>query len=193
MSNLVDDVANILNEVVSSKEEQEKKFAQYIDSMTEEQMKELLKKVNPYSAVSDASIGQDETVSLSITNYRLEFTQRLVQSSMVGFLMRMLKEYKVPDEIPYVEPADYIKNPSLADPPQNLKDPLTIKKYKDFKDSMDERVTIYKFLEHVFKFDPDRHVTAALQTNTKDPSRIVPKSETIGRILGERFQKYCAK
>ena len=183
---LVDDVANMLNDVISSKEEQEKKFAQYIDSMTEEQMKEVLKKVNPYSAVSDASIGDEETVSLSITNYRMDFLQRLVTSSMIGFLMRMLKEYKVPDEVPPVEPAEFLKDPSLVEPPTGTKDPGLISKYNQLKETMPDRVVIYKFLQEVFQFDPDRHVTAALSFNTKDPSRVVPKSEAIGRILKER-------
>ncbi len=183
---LVDEVANMLNDVVQSKEDQEKKFEKMIDSMSEEDLKSLMKKINPYSAISDASIAPDETVSISITNYRMEYMKRLVTTTMIGFMMRMLKEYKVPDEVPPVEPLDYLKHPELCDTPEGIKDPIALKKYEDNRASMQERVIVYKFLESIFKFDPDRHVTAALTTNTKDSSRVVPKSETIGRILNER-------
>jgi hypothetical protein len=186
LNNIADGVADLLNKSTLDNKAQEAKFAEWIDGMSEEQIAELLKKVNPYGTVSDAKIGEEETVSFSYTNMRMEFMKRLIATSMIGFMMRMLKEYKVPDEVPPVEPEDYLKNPSLCDTPLTITDPAARKKYEEMRATMPERIQIYNFLKHIFQFDPDRHVTAALQTNTEDSSRAVPKSETIGRILRER-------
>lgn len=179
------EVSQLLNEF-SEEERRKQELRNKLESMTSEELMEFMKKINPYGVVSDAKVSKTEQASISYTNMRMEYMKRFVVTSMVGYMLRMLKEYKVPNEIPPVEPLEYIRNPSICDPPAFVKDPSVLAKYAEFKAGMEERVAIYKFIQSIFDFDPDRHVTSALATNVQDPSRIVPKSEAIARALAAR-------
>lgn len=162
------------------------KIAQWIDNLPEDKLMEALKSLNPYGVTLPVKSDETESVSLSYTNMRLEFVKRLVATSMIGFVMKMLKEYQCPEEIPAVDPEDYLANPSCVDPPTHITDATTLAKFAEYKSTMSERVAIWKFFKHIFDFDPDRHVTSALQTNRSDPTRRVSDTPAVRRALSSK-------
>jgi hypothetical protein len=175
-------VDELLNEF-AQEDERKARLSKWIDELPDDKLMEALKNLNPYGVTLPVKTDQEESFSISYTNMRLEFVKRLVTTSMIGFMLKMLKEWKCPDEIKPVDPADYIKDHSLADPPSYIKDEPTLKKYSQYKESMRDRVAVWEFLQFLFEFDPDRHVASALQTNLKDPSRKVPDVQSVRNAI----------
>jgi hypothetical protein len=68
------------------------------DDLTDEQVLELQKRLNPYSALPDAPPGEStEVVAASFTNLREDYLRRFTMTSLVGFVFRVLKEWE-PEE-----------------------------------------------------------------------------------------------
>jgi hypothetical protein len=170
MSGITDQLNELMNEFAQD-DVRMQKMEQFIQNCPEDKLEDLLKAVNPYGPVAAVKSGTEEMVSISYTNLRMEYAKRFAAVSLVAFMTRMLKEYKVPEEVPPVEPAEFIENPGLLDTPAHIKDPKVREKWAEARETMADRVTIWKFFQHIFQFDPDRHVAAALQTNKKDPAR----------------------
>ncbi len=178
-------VSELLTEF-KTENQKEEDMRRWIEQLPEDQLLETLKKINPYSVTLPVHEGESESVSISYTNMRLEFMKRLVTTSMIGFLMRSLKEYKVPDEVPPVEIADYVADPAVAATPDTITDARLKAKYEEYRENMPERIAIWEFLKNIFEFDPDRHVAAALQTNTADPERKTPDTESTRRAVAAK-------
>jgi hypothetical protein len=69
--------------------------------LTDEQILEIQKRINPYSHVTSArdQTGTYKKVAVvSYTNLREDYIRRFVMTSMVGFLYRVMQEYDVPVE-----------------------------------------------------------------------------------------------
>lgn len=170
MSGITNELNELMNEF-AQEDVRKQKMEEFIKNCPEDKLEELLKAVNPYGPVSAVKSGDEEMVSISYTNLRMEYAKRLAAVSLVAFMTRMIKEYKLPEEVPPVDPADFIENPSLMDAPAHIKDPSVLAKWAEARETMSERVVIWKFFQNIFQFDPDRHVASALQTNKKDPER----------------------
>jgi hypothetical protein len=182
MSDLKNHVADMLNEF-TQEETRAAKMREWIAQLPEDQLLDAMKAVNPYGVTLPVKSADVETVSISYTNMRLEFMKRLVTTGMIGFVMKMLKEYKTPDEVAPVDVGDYLADPTIIDPPAYIKDKSILAKYQEYRDSMAERVAIWNFFTSIFDFDPDRHVTSAMQTNTKDPTRACPDTAAVRRAI----------
>jgi hypothetical protein len=69
--------------------------------LTDKQILELQKRINPYSHITTARdpTGAHKKVAVaSYTNLREDYQRRFVMTSLIGFLYRMMKEYEVPVE-----------------------------------------------------------------------------------------------
>lgn len=185
MSDLTSQLSDLMNDFQHDAD-CESKINEWIDQLPDDQLLDALKKLNPYGVTLPVKKQKEETYSFSYTNMRLEFVKRLVTTGMIGFLFRQLKEYKVPEEIKPVEFEEYIRDPSVLNTPEGVKDTRTLRLYEEMRESQIERVAIWKFLKHIFDFDPDRHVSSALQTNTSDPSRKLVNTEAVKRAVRNR-------
>lgn len=180
------DINSQLHELMNEfddEERQKAKMAEYIRGCSEEKLEEMLKKINPYGPVVQVSSRDEETVSFSYTNLRMEYARKLAAVGLVGFVNRMIKEYKLPEEVKPVDLEDYIANPALMNTPDHIKDAGLKAKWEEARASMSERVVIWTFFKYIFDFDPDRHVASALQTNKKDPTRKAPATPAVIRSL----------
>ncbi len=148
-----------------------------IESFNEDQVLELRKKMYPYGRTIE---GSDKVLTFCITDLDKRFKQRLLMTSMVGFLNRKLDEYHVPDGIPVTSVYDYVRaqrnGEDLLEPTPDERSRET-KKYKKERlenaEWMQKRIIIKEFLEDMFQFNPDEHVRSGYKPNFKDPDRLV--------------------
>lgn len=122
--------------------------------------------------------GADGACVFSSTNLSQKYQQRLLMTSIIGFLNRACDEWEVPDDIPVFPVYDYCKgleegrdlideyiakHPDLA---KNILEDLAFTKEK-----MYDRWIVTRFLERQFQFNPDRHVRSAYRPQPKDDNR----------------------
>lgn len=182
---------NYMNEINDEKQKK-KKFEEWVKNASPEDLNKVFKSINPYGVVlpdKECNIKNSDNVpnlSISYTNYTLEFAQSYATTSLIAFLYRMLYEYKVPEEVPAFDIENYIKDPSIADPPSHITDERLLKMYEQNKKDMDERIVIWKFLNSQFEYDPDLHVRSSYKSNKNDPERRLPNTDAIRKALIRR-------
>jgi hypothetical protein len=145
--------------------------------MSSEEIVALKQKINPYGRIIE---GSDKYLNFSLTQISHEYWKKLITTAMVGFLNRMLDEWKVPEGVPVVPVYDYLENPSLVEPPELIlkkNDTNAIYDYNFNKDWMKKRVVVKEFLEEMFQFNPDEHVRSSYRPNKKDSTRNLVKTE----------------
>jgi len=145
--------------------------------MSSEEIVALKQKINPYGRIIE---GSDKYLNFSLTQISHEYWKKLITTAMVGFLNRMLDEWKVPEGVPVVPVYDYLENPSLVEPPELIlkkNDTNAIYDYNFNKDWMKKRVVVKEFLEEMFQFNPDEHVRSSYRPNKKDSTRNPVKTE----------------
>lgn len=89
-----------------------------IDNLTEEQLTELRKYINPYGRTIDSD--DKSYTCVSYTNMTKEYLTKLLMTTMVGFTYRMCDEYEILDDELNVEIndedfMDEVPNPDLDD------------------------------------------------------------------------------
>lgn len=179
------------------------------DNLTEEQLTEIEKKLNPYGATI---FGDEKYTCLSFTNLREQYLTKLLTTALVGFTYQMAKEHEtdIEPELPESEFSVTTKHPDADN--ENLKkqvheqklnelnmqnpdedNELTAAEYvKDFfkdkvtvdkqaldiaveqekkKLSNEESVVITRFLNKLFKFDPNVHSSNSYKGSQNDPER----------------------
>jgi hypothetical protein len=179
------------------------------DNLTEEQLTEIEKKLNPYGATI---FGDEKYTCLSFTNLREQYLTKLLTTALVGFTYQMAKEHEtdIEPELPESEFSVTTKHPDADN--ENLKkqvheqklnelnmqnpdedNELTTAEYvKDFfkdkvtvdkqaldiaveqekkKLSNEESVVITRFLNKLFKFDPNVHSSNSYKGSQNDPER----------------------
>lgn len=141
-----------------------------IANMSNEEVLELRKKLNPYGRTIE---GSDKILTFSYTDLQFEYTKKIITTTMIGFLNRMCDEWRVPDGIPIIPVYDYVRDPSkLDDFEKTLQNPDIMKKDLEFnKLTMSKRVIIKEFLEDMFQYNPDLHVRSAYKPNPMDYER----------------------
>jgi hypothetical protein len=164
-NNLADELENILNELDD----------ETIENMNEDEILAVRKKLNPYGRTIE---GSDKILTYSYTDLRHKYLNRMVTTSMVGFLNRMCDEWRVPDGVPVIPVYEYLQNPEKLDEfEKGLQEPEKMKADIDKnKECMAKRVVIKEFLEDMFQYNPDFHVRSAYKPNVKDPERNLIKS-----------------
>jgi hypothetical protein len=163
-----------------------------IDSLSEEQVTALRKRINPYGRAIE---GSGRITCLSITNLAEQYQKRLLMTSLVGFLFRACDEYRMSDDEPithlddfklYMERHDRAQadarvaldwlsaNEGILDTPQIAAERLTYTKAVERAAAYKERIIIRKFIDSMFQFNPDKHVRSAYADNPLDPERVQP-------------------
>lgn len=168
-----------------------------VDNLTDEQVTELRKMMNPYGRTIE---GSGKFTCLSITNLSEQYMQKFLMTSLVGFLYRQCDEHMLSDGEPPTHMEDFkgfMKAYNSA-----VKDAVASKEWlADFEEQkLDEkkltfeqkadrlrhtrkvergegfkhRLIVRKFLDSLFNFNPDKHVRSAYSHNPLDPERVVP-------------------
>lgn len=180
------DITKQLNELMTEFDQEDarlEKLKKFIAECPDDKVEALLGAVNPYGPVIPQNEGDEESVSFSYTNMRMEYCKRFAATSLIGFVNRMIREYRVPEEVKPVDPEDFLADPTILDTPAHIKDPQLCKKWEEARATMADRVAIWKFFKEIFGFDPDRHVASALQTNKKDPARKAPATAAVRQAV----------
>ena len=90
-NNLLEEFKSQIDDIVKELEVNPDK----INDLTEEQVLEVDKYLNPYGATI---YGEDKYTCVSFTNLKEKYMQRLLMTGLVGFLYQMNKEYEIEDD-----------------------------------------------------------------------------------------------
>lgn len=168
-----------------------------LDKMTDEQISELRKRINPYGRTIE---GNDKYTCLSITNLSEQYMKKFLATSLIGFLYRQCDEYLVDDGEPTIPLDDYntymTKYEEITRKAFSAKEwfykfskehkknePLSIEqkamvlenqRHLDRADGFSKRIVVRNFLNNLFQFNPDKHVRSAYSDNPLDPERVRP-------------------
>lgn len=122
--------------------------------------------------------GADNYLTFSYTNLTGKFQQKLLMTTMIGYLFRANDEWDVDDDVKVFSVYDYVRANREG---RNIIDeyyatfkeinPSLQKSINATKEKMNERIIIRRFLEHMFQFDPDRHVRSAYRPQPRDKER----------------------
>lgn len=187
-----------------------KEDAGLIDNLTDDQIIELRKKINPYGRTIQ---GQKTLTCLSITNLQEQYMKRFLMTGLISFLYRKCDEYDLDDGEPvesmddgktfmikynnaikeaqkavlYVEDFEKseIKEDSLdfKQKSELLKNKRSIERGLGFK----KRLIIRQFLDDNFSFNPDKHVKSAYSDNPLDPERNMPSKLAVDSSLTKKY------
>lgn len=176
-----------LAEEVELKEENDKRFSDLVDTLGADEIKAMMKRASPYAPPVE-NADKKRSYSFSYTNYRMDFAQKYNMTALIAFLFRSLEELEVPTEVPAVSIEDYLEDPTCVNISPELaaagsKNDRLIRLYDQYKQTMDERVVVWRFLKRVLDFNPDIHVKSSYKGNTKDPSRKVVESRSIKKAI----------
>jgi hypothetical protein len=140
--------------------------------LSDEEVLEMRKQLNPYGRTIE---GSDQVLTFSYTDLRGEYQKKLMVTTMIGFLNRMLDEWNVPDGVPVVTVYDYVKDPSKLNAfEEGLHTPATGHLKEDIDNNatwMAKRVIVKEFLEDMFQYNPDFHVRSAYKPAPLDDER----------------------
>jgi hypothetical protein len=144
----------------------------YLSSLSDDDILKLRKELNPYGRTIE---GSDKVLAFSYTDLQADYLKKMMLTTMVGFLNRMLDEWRVSPGIPVVTVYDYVKDPSkINDFEKTLQKPELMRADLDAnKELMKKKVFIKEFLEDMFQYNPDLHVRSSYKPNTKDDERTV--------------------
>jgi hypothetical protein len=162
----IGDLAKDLNSILDELDNEN------IDDLTEEELMEYRKQLNPYGRTVQ---GSDQYLTFSHTNLAEKYMEKLQMTAMIGYLNSELDAYLVPQGHKIVPVYDYVKDPSLIDAyAKDWKMTDQIKKELDEnKAAMEKRIIIKEFLETMFQYNPDVHVRSAYKPQPKDIIRSV--------------------
>lgn len=165
-----------------------------VDNLTEEQITEARKRLNPYGRTIE---GSGKLVCASIINMKEEYMKKLLMTSLIGFLFRQCDEYELDDGdkpvsmddfdtfmVSYNEAVDNANKSKESYVPVNkpydemsyeekaikLEHNRILEKSEGFK----KRLIVRQFLDGLFQFNPDKHVKSAYSNNPLDPERVKP-------------------
>ncbi len=145
---------------------------QEIDST---QITDTYKKLYKYGQIIE---GADNYLTFSYTNLTGEYQTRLITTAIIGYQFQANDEWGVPDNVKVFPVYDYCKGlregRNIIDEHYNkIKEisPQLQKEIDETKAKMADRIAVRKFLEHLYQFDPNRHVRSAYRPNPKDKER----------------------
>lgn len=151
------------------------------DAIDKDKLMQLRNELNPYNKTIR---GQRRWVNFSVVTAQRDYERNYLTTSMIGFLNRMVSEWKVPEGLTVVTPYEYLENPSLLDPPKAViekGDPTILRNYEFNKNWMQARLIVQAFLEEMFVFNPNEHVRSAYKPNYADTSR-TPVETMAGKL-----------
>jgi len=201
------------------------------DNLTEEQLTEIEKKLNPYGATI---FGDEKYTCLSFTNLREQYLTKLLTTALVGFTYQMAKEHEtdIEPDLPESEFSVVTKHPdannehlknqvyeqklnelNMQNPEEDnkqkaedytndfFKDKVTVDKQaldiaieqEKKKLSNEESVIITRFLNKLFKFDPNVHSSNSYKGPQNDPERVecnVDQESLMSNVPAETFHRF---
>ena len=176
--------------------------ANLVDGLTDEQVTELRKKLNPYGRTIE---GSGTYTCLSITNMSEQYMKRFLMTSLIGFLYRQCDEHELDDGEPPCPMDDftafmieYSKAVSAAEiskewlsvfwkifrddnwseeslTPEQKAERLTHQRVVEKGGGFKKRLVVRQFLDGLFQYNPDKHVRSAYSNNPLDPERVTPE------------------
>ena len=101
-----------------------------------------------------------------------------VTTGMIGYLFFAVSRFMLPEGIPPTDVEEYLKNKDCIKPHNKITDIELLKKYAHNEYIMHNiRVPIYAYLEHMFRYNPNKHVRSAMSPSSVDPSRVLLETE----------------
>lgn len=187
-----------------------------IDNLTDEQVTNLRKKLNPYGRTVE---GSGALTCLSITNLSEQYMKKFLMTSMIGFLYRQCDEYCLDDGEPTCPMDDYNKfiekyNEAVEKGKQSKEwlnnfnqentdeyaltmeqkaERLTHIRTVERGEGFSKRLIVRQFIDNLFQYNPDLHVRSAYSNNPLDPERVVPKQIKTKKIVGKSGEKITIK
>ena len=164
--------------------------------MSDEEIQIMSKRANPYSIIEE---GKGKFVNLCYTNVRETYYKRLILTSLISFINRAADEWGVPEELPIISVEDYLNNPEILNEPlKNISKNTEIKKdienlIKKNKKLMEKRIIVREFLEHLFQFNPDKHVSSSYKPSSKIKKDLIftPVAKaSVKHLLKRQRKKY---
>jgi hypothetical protein len=166
---MAEQLTKLLSEFHEEGKVTDSQLEKLVRSIPDSELPNVIKDVSPYRLTIPGA--DKQTVSFSYTNMREEHMRDFMATSFIAYVYRMLKEYELPEEVPPVDLDEWKRDPTKADPPKTIKDPRLLALYAKNKEMMPVRYQISKFLDSLFKFDPDRHAVTHFRGNKGDSSR----------------------
>jgi hypothetical protein len=160
----------------------------YLSNLSDDDILKLRKELNPYGRTIE---GSDKILTFSYTDLQADYLKKMMVTTMVGFLNRMLDEWRVNPGIPVVTVYDYVKDPSKIDEfEKTLQKPELLREELDAnKELMKKKVFIKEFLEDMFQYNPDLHVRSAYKPNVSDEERTLLTTPTAQLAINQLKQK----
>lgn len=185
-----------------------------VDDLTEEQVSELRKKLNPYGRTIE---GSGKFTCASIINLSEQYMKRFLMTSLIGFLFRQCDEYELDDGEPpipmdnferfmsayndavsaAIKSKDWLESSAVETKdksdddlsPEYKAERLNHTRVVERGEGFKRRLIVRQFLDGLFQFNPDLHVRSAYSDNPLDPERVIPaqikrKKET-KKIVGK--------
>jgi hypothetical protein len=164
-----------------------------VDNLTEEQVTQLRKNLNPYGRSLKS---KSKLTCLSITNLREQYERKYLMTSLIAFLYRQCDEYSLSEGEPVTSMDDFDsfmiefdraitdanksisllekvnkKDHSIENKAFIIEHNRIIERGEGFK----KRLLVRQFLDSLFQFNPDMHVKSAYADNPLDPERVKPE------------------
>lgn len=182
--------------------------ANMVDDLTDEQVTELRKKLNPYGRTIE---GSGAYTCMSITNLSENYMKKFLMTSLIGFLYRQCDEYELDEGEPPCHLDDYetfmeAYETAISTAKESKKwldgfwkifhednlseetltaeqkaERLTHQRVLERGDGFKKRLIVRQFLDSLFQFNPDIHVRSAYSNNPLDPERVKP-TQVVNKI-----------
>jgi hypothetical protein len=162
-----------------------------IDSLTDSQVIELRKRLNPYTMTIPSQTGS--LACMSIINWRDEWFKKFTMTSLIGFIYRMCEEWNVPEDQPIVpvkevvakRVVEYRKKLAIEDMDKKRQEIEKIKKEMDdefdayehaeeeYKEQLEEIANLYgaETVSLVNKYDSIKDIQGATAEHMDDDTR----------------------
>lgn len=125
--------------------------------------------ISPF-AQNIGELNTADVLAIQIIPMSRDYQIKLLLTSLVGFLFTAVDEYNVPDDVPVINVPNYLADPTLIDPPEDVNDDMK-EQYEKNKIEMQKRVIIYEFLLEHLGYNPNKHARSAYNPSSTDKSR----------------------
>ena len=147
-----------------------------LEKLTPDQLKHVEETVDPFNYnLDNVEKKEDQFVSYSFVDINKRFQERLITTAMIGFLHRMCDSYMIPKNMRIITAEEYVLDPSSVEKYlstiKHEDNPDIIKDINQYRDTMNKRLIVKEFLNNVFSYNPDKHVSSSYKLNIYDNDR----------------------
>lgn len=139
-----------------------------LDTLTEDQIHELRREINPAGGV--VSAGGQTFVNMSVINWSDEMRKNQIVMALIGYFSRMISEYEPEEEADAIR--DKYREKISAATSNDERKRLTLEMEAEIKVIRDiHRKIARKVFDRNFEYDPDLHVRKAKSEGLSDKER----------------------